>query len=138
MAVRLPHHSNYFSKVIYFYRALGRSRISRASFAPPGGGAYSAPALAGRLRANAIRVRRSCCCSRVGAAAAAASSPIRFYNPKTKVSRFRRLCRSRSPNPAWDAALLRLSRIALESGQNFARTKILPKENRYLNRQTSR
>jgi len=32
MAVRLPHHSNYFSKVTYFYRALERSHILSASF----------------------------------------------------------------------------------------------------------
>jgi len=31
LAVRLPHHSNYFSKVIYLFRALGRCVVPRAS-----------------------------------------------------------------------------------------------------------
>jgi len=109
---------------------LGGSRISQAPFGFAGAKPHLAPAWAGRLRANAMRVRRSCCCSRVGAAAAAASSPTRFYKKKHKFLRVRPLCRYYSPKTALDAALLRLSRTILEkrTGQNFARTKILPKE----------
>jgi len=64
---------------------LGGSRISHAPLGFAGAKPRLAPALVGRLLANAMRVRRSCCCSRVGAAAAAASSPASYYNQKTKV-----------------------------------------------------
>jgi len=49
---------------------------------------------------------------------------------KSKFLEFVRLPLLLPQNTALDAALLRLSQMALESEQNFARTKILPK-NRY-------
>jgi len=45
--------------------------------------------------------------------------------------RVRPLCRSQHAKIFLCAALPSLSRTKLQSGQNFARTKILPKENRY-------
>jgi len=74
-------------------RACRRSHIARTPFGFAGAKPHLAPALAGRLPAFAIRVRRSCCCSRVGAAAAAASSPTRFYKKKQKFLRVRPQCR---------------------------------------------
>jgi len=52
------------------HRRCRGSRISRAPFAPLGSGAHSAPALVGRLLANAKRVRlclRLCGCRRPAA-----------------------------------------------------------------------
>ena len=64
MAVRLPLCSNYISKMIYLYRALGRCRISRASFGFAGVKPRLAPALVGRLPANF-----DTCAAQLGAAA---------------------------------------------------------------------
>jgi len=54
LAVRLPFRSNYISKVIYLYRALGRSRISRAPLGFAGAKPRLAAALAGCLPAHFI------------------------------------------------------------------------------------
>jgi len=67
------------------HRACRRSRISRAPFAPLGSGAHSAPALVGRLLANAMRVRRGFASGKANlknSAPAAASELREVFTPQ--------------------------------------------------------
>ncbi|MDO8489517.1 MAG: hypothetical protein Q7S42_05350, partial [Candidatus Omnitrophota bacterium] len=56
-----------------------------------------------------------------------ASSPTSYYKQKTKVFKGSSAMPQSTRKRLRGVALLRLSRLMLESGQNFDRTKILPK-----------
>jgi len=90
---------------LFKHRALGRCRISRASFAPLGSGAHLAPALAGRLPANF----NACAAQRGAAAGAGSRSPTRPHRQVTTRKKpsfqgFVRYAAITSLNTALDAA----------------------------------